>query len=90
MQKINVPNKTIDHAISLSKLLPGQQATLLSFNNIEVALRRKLLAMGLLPGCVIACVRHAPWGGPMQLCLRDTMLSIRRCDAHNISIKLSE
>ena len=73
----------------LSSLKSGQVAEIVALGDgMDDGLRRKLVAMGLLPGAEVHCIRCAPWGGPMQIKLRQTMLSIRRCDAEHLTVRV--
>ena len=49
-----------------------------------VALR--LIEMGIVPGATISVVRAAPLGDPLQICLRNYHLALRRIDAERISV----
>lgn len=51
-----------------------------------VALR--LIEMGLVPGAAICVVRTAPLGDPLQICLRDYHLAVRRVDAEKVIVIL--
>jgi ferrous iron transport protein A len=48
--------------------------------------RRRLLELGLLPGCTVKVLRVAPLGDPLELLVRDTHLSIRRNEAQQIFV----
>ena len=90
MHSIDELNQTNTCHTPLSELMPGERAALIAFDGVPVRLRRKLMTMGLLPGCEITCMRCAPWGGPLHICLRNTSLIIRKCDAQHILISKSE
>lgn len=49
--------------------------------------RLQLLAMGLTPGTLLRVVRQAPMGGPIQLELRGTHLSLRRQEAQCVRVQ---
>ncbi len=51
------------------------------------ALRRRLLDMGLTPGTKVTVRKRAPFGDPLELCLRGYELTLRGEDAHNIKLK---
>lgn len=51
------------------------------------ALRRRLLDMGLTPGTKVTVRKRAPFGDPLELCLRGYELTLRGEDAHNIELK---
>lgn len=40
--------------------------------------RKRLLALGLLPGASIAIIRCAPMGDPVEITVKNTSVSLRR------------
>ena len=50
-------------------------------------LRQHFLDMGLIPGEKVTLVKFAPMGDPMELFLRGYTLTLRKEDAHNITIE---
>ena len=46
----------------------------------------RLIEMGLVPGAAICVVRTAPLGDPIQVCLRNYHLALRRVDAEKITV----
>ena len=53
----------------------------------EGILRCRLLDMGLIPHTKIRVNKIAPMGDPMELFLRGYTLTLRKEDAHNITIE---
>ena len=53
----------------------------------EGILRCRLLDMGLIPPTKIRVNKIAPMGDPMELFLRGYTLTLRKEDAHNITIE---
>lgn len=51
------------------------------------ALRQRLAEMGFTPGCEVRMIRSAPLGDPMQVCIRDTRLSLRRADSRAVCVE---
>ena len=51
------------------------------------ALRQHFLDMGLVPGAQGTLIKLAPMGDPMELFLRGYTLTLRKEDAHNITIE---
>ena len=51
-------------------------------------LEQKLLEMGCTPGEKFEVVRKAPFGGPIAILVSSYILSIRKEDARNITVKL--
>ena len=50
-------------------------------------MKRRLIDMGITPGVKVTLHKIAPLGDPLELKLRGYMLSIRRSEAKNITIK---
>ncbi len=71
--------------MTLDRLKIGRTARIVKVNG-EGALRRRLLDMGLTPNTKIMVRKMAPFGDPLELCLRGYELSIRKADAGNIEI----
>ncbi len=53
----------------------------------DVAFRRRLLELGLLPGTQITLVGVAPLGDPLELRVRGSSLSIRRAEAQLVAVR---
>jgi Fe2+ transport system protein FeoA len=49
--------------------------------------RRRLLELGLLPGCKVRVLRVAPLGDPLELVARGANLSIRAQEARQILVE---
>lgn len=49
--------------------------------------RRRLLELGLLPGCQVRVLRVAPLGDPLELVARGANLSIRAQEARQILVE---
>jgi ferrous iron transport protein A len=71
----------------LSELLPGQSAQIISLAQLEPAVKRKLMAMGLLPSSEIRLIRSAPLGDPMQIATSSITLSLQKSLAGLIEVK---
>ena len=52
----------------------------------EPRLRRRLLEMGLTPGCPLTLVRRAPLGDPIVFNLRGYDLSLRAAEARLVGL----
>ena len=70
----------------LHEMKPGQSAQIVSFNELEGPVRRRLMAMGLLPHSEIRFLRAAPLGDPLQITTGDITLSIQRHLASQIEV----
>lgn len=71
----------------LSDLKPGQSARIVSLSQLEPALRRKLMAMGLLPSSEVRFVREAPLGDPLQIATSSITLSVQKALAYQIEVQ---
>lgn len=67
--------------VTITDLIQGDRARLLSFGQTDVAYRRRLLSLGLTCGADILVVRVAPLGCPVQIDVRGTSLTLRKEEA---------
>ncbi len=73
--------------LSLMTLLPGDEGVVLGFvKGGDLDYRRRLKAMGLVPGTRFSVTRLAPLGDPIQLRVRDSALTLRKDEAHQLRI----
>ena len=56
----------------------------------ERSFRRRLMELGLIPNSRITFLGIAPLGDPLHLLVRGCQLSIRRCEATQIRVRLAE
>ncbi|MEF9852700.1 MAG: ferrous iron transport protein A [Hydrogenoanaerobacterium sp.] len=70
---------------SLKDLLPGQKSKIIAIGG-SGALKRRLVDMGLTPGCDVFVRKVAPLGDPIEINLRGYELSLRKDDAEKILI----
>lgn len=75
------------HTKTLGQLALGKKAVVTGLLAESRPFRRKLLAMGLTPGCEVEIVRVAPLGDPMEISLRGFRLSLRRVEAAGVGIE---
>lgn len=75
---------------TLEQVAPGSTVTLLELQTESSNYRQTLYAMGLLPGTIIRVIRIAPLGDPMQIQVRDSQLTIRKCDAKSLLVAPTE
>lgn len=73
-------------AVTLGDLRPGQSGVITAIGG-EGALKRRLVDMGLTPGCRVFLRKTAPLGDPLEIHLRGYELSLRRADAKNILVE---
>ena len=48
----------------------------------------RLMEMGIVPGAPVRVVKVAPLGDPIQVCVRDYHLALRRSEARSITVVL--
>ena len=72
--------------MTLDQLKAGTSAVITAVGG-DGALRCRLLDMGLIPHTKIRVNKIAPMGDPMELFLRGYTLTLRKEDAHNITIE---
>ena len=70
---------------SLDTLPSGLAARVVSVQGSS-AITRRLMEMGIVPGAPIRVVRTAPLGDPIQVCLRNYHLALRRVEARAITV----
>ena len=72
--------------MTLAQLRPGRTGTVVSVKGSGTAGLR-LAEMGFVRGTAIRCLRAAPWGDPMEVCLRGYRLSLRRGQAELVTVE---
>ena len=70
-----------DAQLTLAQLNDNQPALVTNITQANPELRRRLYALGLVPGAQITRLRTAPLGDPLQVRVGGSALSIRACDA---------
>lgn len=78
----------INEICPLSHLKVGQTGEVLSFENDNKALRRRLLDMGVTKGVQISIRRISPLGDPIDVSLRGYDLCLRKNDMDGIIVKV--
>ncbi|WP_392561871.1 FeoA family protein [Orbus sturtevantii] len=73
-------------ALTLDRLPFGQEAVIAKLLPESLPFRRKLLAMGITPGCQVTVTRVAPLGDPLEIKMRGFTLCLRRKEAAAIAI----
>lgn len=48
--------------------------------------RQHFLDMGLIPGCVVRMLKHAPMGDPVEVAVHSYFLTLRKADAADITV----
>lgn len=72
--------------LTLDQLPFGREAVITKLMPESAAFRRKLLAMGITPGCRVSVIRVAPLGDPMEIRTRGFNLCLRRNEASAIGV----
>ena len=72
--------------MTLDEMQVGHSASISAVGG-EGILRCRLLDMGLIPGTRVRVSKIAPMGDPMELFLRGYTLTLRKEDAHHITIE---
>lgn len=80
----------IGETCKLSELRVGQQGKLISFDNDNKALRRRLLDMGLTKGVTIQIQMISPLGDPVSIGLRGYQLCMRKEDMENVIVNVTK
>lgn len=73
---------------TLDQLTAGSKARIVGFTTTATNFRRKLLALGLMPGTEIEVSRFAPLGDPIQIQLRGASVSLRKLEASIIQVEV--
>lgn len=72
----------------LADLHPGQLAWVETIEG-EPEVRERLMELGLIQGTPIEIVGIAPLGGPLEIRIRGSRLSLRREEARRIRVRLT-
>lgn len=75
--------------LTLKKLSPGEKAKVIRINGTG-AIRRRLLEMGVAPGCEVEVERYAPFGDPVEVKIRGYHLSLRKKEADMVEVEEGE
>lgn len=76
--------------MTLDKLPFGTPAVIVKLTPDAAPFRRKLLAMGITPGCKVSVTRTAPLGDPLEIDMRGFTLCLRRSEAATIGVEICE
>ena len=72
----------------IGQLKPGARGRVVGYlKQKDKAYRRKLMAMGLLPGTGFEIVRVAPLGDPVELRVRGFSLTLRKDEADSLRVE---
>lgn len=71
---------------TLRNLKPGEHAKIKSIGGQGV-IRRRIVDMGLVPGMDITLERYAPLGDPMEVKIKNLLISLRKEEAETIVLE---
>ena len=74
--------------MQLSDLSVGHKARVTAFLRGDTAYRRRLLALGLVPGTEFTVIRMAPLGDPVEILVRGCALSVRKGEAGVLQVEV--
>jgi len=81
--------ETKNSQIPLHELKTGQCGIVVHVGGKGPA-KRRMMDMGLVPGSEVEVVRVAPLGDPIEFTVKGYSLSLRRSEASNIKVEISE
>ncbi len=73
--------------VKLVEVASGQKARVVKVGG-EVSLRKRLLDMGIIPGCSVKVERVAPLGDPVEITVRGYALSLRKEEAAVVMVEI--
>ena len=53
----------------------------------DIAIRRRLLDLGLIPGTRVQCLQKSPFGDPTAFLIRGTVIALRGQDCNSIAVQ---
>lgn len=71
----------------LKDMKPGQKGQIVSFAPGLKEYRKRLLALGALPGTKFEVTRVAPLGDPIEIRLRDSFISVRKGEIQILNVE---
>lgn len=78
----------MENIYTLNNLKKGQKARVLRINGNDLALKQRLLDMGITRGVVITINKIAPLGDPVCIELRGYRLLVRKDDVKDVEIEV--
>lgn len=71
----------------LKDMKPGEKGIIVQFRPGQIEYRRRLLALGALPGTKFEVARVAPLGDPVEIKLRGSFVSVRKGEIEILDVK---
>lgn len=75
--------------MTLDKTPVGVTVRVVSLERSDVVALR-LMEMGMVPGSAVRVVKSAPLGDPIQICVRNYHLALRRNEARAITVAICD
>lgn len=72
---------------TLDMVSAGESAWVVSVNTTP-SLKQRLFDIGLVPNTRVKVVHQSPSGNPRAYLVRGSVIALRNCDAHNISVRV--
>lgn len=82
---MNAPLPTLPGTQTLDRHAAGSQVQVLAVGG-ALAVRRRLLEMGICPGVALDVIRRAPLGDPLEVRVRGYLLSLRLDQAAHVGV----
>jgi ferrous iron transport protein A len=83
------PKTPTAEVIRLDEVEPGTRVKVVHLRGRGLT-RRRLLAVGMVPGAVVDVIRRAPMQDPVEYRVKGTSFSIRSRDAHLVEVRYVE
>ena len=80
---------TEDHLLRLDQVEPGRKVKVVHVHGRGLS-RRRLLAVGMVPGALVKVLRKAPMEDPVEYRVKGVDYSIRGRDAHLVEVSYLE
>jgi ferrous iron transport protein A len=78
-----------DNLLRLDQVEPGRTVKVVHLHGRGLS-RRRLLAVGMVPGALVQVLRKAPLADPVEYRVKGSDFSIRRRDAHLVEVSYVE
>ena len=78
-----------DHLLRLDQVEPGRKVKVVHIRGRGIS-RRRLLAVGMVPGAIVKVLRRAPLEDPVEYRVKGADYSIRGRDAHLVEVSYLE
>ena len=72
--------------VTLNSILKGSRCIVTSIGSVNIALRNKLLSMGIVAGTVVELAAIAPLGDPVTIRALGYTLSLRLSEAQQVRV----